>query len=815
MNPAGASARSRRALAALLAGLLLLAVLVTARRIEERRALRRAWPTYQGTLTLAGLGAPVKVVRDRRGVPHLRARTERDAWFALGFVHAQDRLAQMEWLRRAARGRTAEAIGRDGLATDRLARTLGLGSLADAEAERLQPATLRTLEAYAAGVNARLARIRDGATRPPLALMRRRVTPEDWKPADSVAVVKLAAWSLDGAVEESLVLWELIEHLGGFGALPFFPPDAAGRLLPQGPERSVRARPDSRSLAALRQATGLVGRSVGSSAWLVPPARSASGRPLLAADLHLEPTVPALLHQAHLSAPGFERAGASIPGVPVFWVGHNGRVAWAGVHARAMVIDLYAESLHPRDPDRYHDGRSWRSLATREETIAVRGGEPVALRVRATRHGPLLDGLLAGDGKQGEPIAVAWPGAQPGNGIAALLRAARSTTAEEFRRALAAHHEPVLAFLFADAAGRGGLQVAGFVPQRPVPSGLVPMPGRSSWTEWREPLPFERLPRATLEADGAWLVAADGGLPEPAADGPAIEWLWRSGERTHRIEALLDEAASAGPLDALDLVDMQQDVRSAVGPERARLALALAGSEDTLPREAREVVGLLHAWDGRADAGSVAAAAYHAFLMRLVREVLAEPLGPERLERYLRLRTASPETLMGSLLVAARDGEPGDAGLAEPERVRGAVRTALRETGLALLVELGPNRERWTWGRLHPLRFRPFGWPEASTGERLASRPYGGDGVTVAVGEYDPVRPFAVRVASVFRFVVDTANLEIALTSLAPGASEHPGHAARDAGLDSWLEGRPGLLATHPVLIEETARERLRLEPAS
>jgi penicillin amidase len=766
-------------------------------------------------LPLAGLAGAVEVVRDGRGVPHVRAGSEADAWFALGFVHAQDRLAEMTWLVRAARGRTAEVLGAGQLGHDRLVRTLGVGRYAELEAGRLDPDTRRVLEAYAAGVNSRIARIRAGREAPPVPLARLAVPLEDWNPADSLAVVKLLAWGLDGAVAESLVLWELIQHLGGFAARPLFPPDAADRLVPLPPERSVQRRPPGLlgSVVALRRGVGVDGRSAGSSAWLVSGARSASSKPLLAADLHLEPTVPALLYEAHLDVEGMSLAGATIPGVPVFWTGHNGRVAWAATHARILVTDLYIETLKEGGPLRYHDGRSWRPVSVREETIAVQGGPAVRLDVRETGHGPLLDGILEG---ASEPLAVAWPGARAGNGVAGLVRAGRAGSAAEFRHALAEHHEPALAFLFADTSGEGGLQVAGFVPERGLPSALVPVPGRSRWSDWRGSVPFDRLPRASLGADGDWLVAADNVLG-PGGDPRALEWWWRPGERAHRIDALLRSATARAPLDPLTLTTMQLDVHAENARERARLALHLAGPLDALPREAREVAEILGSWDGRADAVSVGAAAYHAFLLRLLREMLRDSLGAELLDRYLRLRGAAPEELLGQILAGAAAGSgDGALELVDRERIPAAVREALRETGLALLVRLGTNRERWTWGRLHPLRFRPLGWPEASWGgpSSLTPVPYGGDGGTIAVAEYDPVDPFEVRLASVYRFVVDLADLEIGLASLAPGANEHPGHPLRTAGLAAWLDGRPGLLPAHPVLVGEAARARLRLEPA-
>jgi len=804
----GGALRRRRAWIALALAVCALAAgaLVAARRATERRAVQRAIPALDGRLAVAGLVAPLEIVRDVRGIPHVRAASERDAYFGLGFAHAQDRLAQMGWLVRSARGRTAEAVGRAGLDADRWSRTLGLGRLADAQAARLDAATRARLEAYAAGVNAWVERIASGATPPPVVLARLGVAPEPWSAADCLAVEKALAWGLDGSVAASLTLGDLVDRLGAFAARPFFPPGAAGQLVPVPlprleAQRSGRPPADP---AALARALGLAGRSIGSSAWLVAGAAAANRAPLLAADLHYEPTAPALLYEAHLSAPGFEVIGAGPPGVPVFWSGHNGRVAWAATHARAAVVDLHEETLDPDGGGRYRSGSGWSLLAQREERIAVRGEAPDPWRVRTTHHGPLLDGLV--DAAR-PPLAVAWAGAQPGDGVVALQRAARAPDAASFRAALADHHEPAFVFAYADAAGNGGRQLAGWLPRRSIATALVRVPGRSGWYDWRGRLPFEELPHTPLAA--SWLIVAD----EPLGGPESIEWWWRPGERSERIAGLLREAAARAPLDAATLAGFQGDVAGPRARERVARVLALAGEIATLPAEARQLAAVLADWDGAASAESRGAAAWHALLQALLTRILEAPLGADLRERTLALRGLEPELLLDALVDRATGSDP-DA-LIAPAQLGAAVREALRRTGLLLRVELGPNPEKWLWGRLHPLRFRPFGWAAAAgAGDGVETgRPYGGDGLTIAVGEYDASSPYDVTVVAAHRLVVDLADPELALSALAPGVSEHPGDPRRDAGLARWLAGRPALLATHRFVVDEGAQGRLVLVP--
>jgi penicillin amidase len=805
--------------------LLVLVAVLVARNFGAQRTLERALPVVDGTLAVPGLDAELEILRDAHGVPHVWAKSERDAWFGLGFAQAQDRLAQMSFLVRAARGRSAEVLGPAGLDADRFARTLGFGRLGDAQLAHLDATSRGILEAHAAGVSAWIAEVQSGRAAKPAALVQLDAPLEPWSPADSLAVSKLIAWGLDGSLDATLVLSDLIEKLGGFGARPFFPPEAVRDMAPRTPDFEARSNqaplpvfgaPPSggargHELKAwtdpLRSLVGLSGSSVGSSAWIVAAADAEGGAPIIAGDLHLAPTAPALLYEAHIAAPDFEVAGAGVPGVPAFWSGHNDRVAWAATHARAVATDLYVETIDPEKPDRYRVGNGSEPLMVRDETIAVRGRDAVVLAVRATHHGPLVEGLLPGSRPA---LAVAWGGAQPGDGIAALLRAARARSADEVRAAFTSHHEPVFAFVYADDGGRGGRQVAGWLPERAMPTGLVPVPGRSPWYDWRGRVPYEALPYQALDGSG-FVIAADA----PLGAGANIEWWWRSGERAARIESLLRDARGRAPIGATALAAILADQRSTASSARVRALLEGVGDPAELAPEARTVVRLLNEWDGSASAESGGAAAWQVLLGSVIDALVEAPLGRDLASRYLALRGVSQEALLDALLDVALAPEASPDAVVRADGVRDAVRDGLRRTGLALRVQFGSNAERWQWGRLHPLHFAPFGWP-ARAWPGVAEEPtwpYGGDGVTIAVGEYDPASPYAVRVVSAYRLLVDLASPAIALSALVPGSSEHPSDPLRMEGVERWLDGRPGVFATNRFLVEDGARGHLLLQP--
>lgn len=783
--------------------------LLDARSVREPERVRGPFPQASGRVVLAGLGAPAVLRRDGRGIPHVEAASEEDALRALGFAHAQDRLAQMVWLQRSARGRAAELVGETALEADRLARLLGIGVLADAAVERLPRRTRRALQAYSDGVNARLARIDAGQTAAPQALVSLGAELEPWTPADSVAVLKHYAWALGGHLYESLVLEALIPVVGSREARALFFPRGAG--IRPAPFEQTAGLPRS-SGDPLRQALGLSGPGVGSSAWVVGGALASGGRPLLAADLHLESRVPSLMYEAHLRAPGLDVAGATLPGLPVFWVGRNPDLAWAAVNPGASPMDLYREYVDGEAPERYSVEGAWRSFAIREEVIRVRGQEPRRLRVRETRHGPLLNPLFP---ELEEPVALAWASARSGDGIGAFLEIARAASAEALRRALESHHEPVVAVVFADAEGGGGLQLAGWLPRRREPSGLVRVPGRARHFDWAGRIEPDALPAAVLEPDG-WVVAADGLLAEPG--DTAIEWLWQPAERRQRIQALLAEQTRRGALDLRALAEMQRDRLAPRASDLVRDVLALAGPEEALPSEARQAAQVLRSWDGRVEAGSAGAALYHVFLDRLARELLLPKLGEALFERWLGLARVRPVSALRPLLSAASAGGGLIPGWDEPEPVRRAVRRSLRRAWIWMSVNAGSNREKWVWGRIHRLAFQPL--PPRSGGLLGGDRagdltfPYGGDGATVAAGAYVASEPFAVRVASLYRFAVDTGEPGHALSSLAPGQSEHPDHPHHADGLRRWRQERSQLLLTSLLLVEEDAASRLQLEPA-
>jgi penicillin amidase len=762
--------------------------------LRARPAPEVAQARAAGAFAVSGIERAVGIDLDRHGVPHIDAASEPDAFFALGFCQAQDRLEQLVHLRRRARGTAAEELGSEAIEADHLARLLDFRGLADRQWANLAAPSRSALEAFAAGVNAGIAHLpRDAEGR-----AARLGEIEPWRGQDSLAVYKLFAWGLSESIEASLVLNEIVAELGSADAVRFFPARSASRAGTAHATASAASWVPAGALA-LRASLGLAAHGVGSTAFAVGGGRTEGGHPVLVADSHFEPIAPAALYLAHLSSPGVDIAGATLPGVPVFWWGRNPRLAWAAVNPGIVVTDLYTETLRNGGGE-VHDGRGWRKVAAHEEEITVRGGADATIAVRRTGHGPLLPAV---DGAGGEAIAVAWTGARAdgGGAIDALLGVAHAGDGDAVRAALRGHDEPPIAMIWAEAAGGAGLQVAGWIPHRRLAAQLLPLPGRAPLFDWGERVPFASLPAQRLvPGESGVLVAADQRFDGAAGEDP-IDSIWRTGTRAERLRALL---AEPGPRDLRGFASLLSDDRLDRSVALIGTALSLAG-DPLEAQEASELARLLREWDGHAAVDSVGSSAYHVFLGVLARELFEVRLGEERLGRYLALPAIDLEALVGGVLDDAAAG--GADVWSEPTAVRAAVRKSLREAWLALSFEHGPDPRRWVWGGLHELRFRALASAQSASGPFH----YGGAPHAVLAAGYLPGHPFAVSVAATARFAVDTATLDIALTALAPGQSEDA-RTPRTA-LDGWLAGRFALLATRRLEVEDMSVEKRVLEP--
>ena len=757
-------------------------------------------PARDSDLSLAGLAAPVAITLDTRGIPHITATTEADAWAALGFLHARDRMFQMELMRRGARGQNASLAGPAALRLDRFMRLLRLEERATADLAALDAETRAMLDAYARGVNAWIAARGRFAAPEFIALG----APEPWQPVDSLLWGKIMGLWLGGNWRMELERARLAERLS---------PEQLGDLWP---EDTTAGRPDEPLMQTEAKASGALQRpglnsaalaalaqhfprfpedaplpEIASNAWAVGAGRSASGAPLLASDPHLSHSAPILWYLARITLPdGRMLMGATAPGVPGIVIGRNESLAWGFTTTHADTQDIFIEKL--TDDGRYETPEGPRDFILHETQIAVRGAAPVAFRFRETRHGPVLSDLDPSfAGKAGTVLALAMASLSAGETSArGLLRLNGARDIKEARAAAEDITSPVQNLMLADRAGGIAILIVGRVPQRRGGDGALPRPGWDGAAGWDGFLPFDAKPHVENPTSGVIVNANNRVAP---ADHPAfLSRDWHGDWRFRRIGAGLAAQPQHAPAD---FAALQMDRFSLFAAEALPAFRALPPMEGA----AGAALALLQAWDGEMAADRPEPLIFHAtmrgFGQALLKRAAIPPDGFAPSPEFLR------PLLQGGDATMRWCGEGGCAPL---------LAAALTEAVAALVPQQGTEPRQWRWGAAHIaqfdhaiLRFIPFlrDW----VGLRAAP---GGDGETVARAAFRGSGFAAVHGAG-FRIVMDLAQPDGAFAVIATGQSGHPFSRHWGDMLPLWRDG-----ALLPLAAPREVTGRIRLNPA-
>ncbi len=736
-----------------------LAVLAAAVAGGAYLLLESARPQTEGTIELAGLKAPVSILRDRYGIPRIAARNEQDAYFALGYVHAQDRFFQMEFMRRLGAGRLSEVVGPPTLSIDRWMRVLGLYRLAESSLKRLSPAVVDSLEAYADGVNAYLDS-HFGLVSVELALT--LTTPERWRPADSLVWGRLMGMRLSSNSHAETLRARLSDLL---------PPERIDELWPgiaRGAPPTISALGRARRFSSLlADWPAAIAPVTASNVWAVSGSHTESGRPILANDPHLGFRAPGLWYLARIEAPGLTVAGATVPGVPMTILGHNGSIAWGLTTTDSDTQDLFLERVDPDDPNRYLTPDGSLPFGVRLERIGIRGGSDATLVVRSTRHGPVIsdvDEEARGIAEPGHVVALAAAALREDDMTGeAVWRLNRAHSWEDFNAALADFHAPHQNVVYADTAGNIGIVAAGRVPVRRAGDGLYPVPGWTGEHGWTGFIPYVALPRLFNPAGGR-IVNAN----HPVV-GPDYPYRLGHGDTPHfrasRIHALLDSGGSRTPAGA---GAMQNDSVSLAA--RELLPEMLRAVRETDPRSG--ALARLRGWDGTMDRRRAEPLIFVAWLRALNRRLYEDETG-EVFPDLWRLR---PVFVLRTL---HRGGAWCDD-IATPARetcgeiVGGALDEALSE----LRERFGDDPAEWRWGAAHYAHFRHpvFGFVPVVNRVADIRVPADGGAFTVNRGQHRISRgeaPYASVHGAGYRAVYDLSDLDRSLFIQATGQSGH------------------------------------------
>jgi penicillin amidase len=753
----------------------------------------------------AGVHAAVRIDRDRFGIPSIHAASDEDLFFGLGYAMAQDRLFQLDFLRRKGAGRLSEILGAEGkdldylwrliglgsiLEWDILARTVGLRRIAECEWHTLPPETQQTLTAFSNGVNALMHDSRDSL---PIEFDLLDYRPEPWTPIDSLTIESEFRWYLTGRFWV-IVIPELARRVLGdtplFQAFMQVESDVAS-ILPPGSYPRTHTSPTPIGHAVNDPRSG-----EGSNNWVLAGSKTTTGQPLVASDPHIAFEAVSCWYEVHLAGGSFQVAGMAYAGMPAVMFGRNEGVAWGCTNNICSQRDLYQEKTDPHHPGCFlYDGQ-WEPERVWDETIAVKGGPAVERTITFSRNGPIVDDVLPPAARQTGPVSIKWLGAHHGGWLTALLGMDRAGSAKEFREAIRPWHVPTFSVVYADVAGHTGYQMAGRLPVRAVAERGY-RPGWDPRHQWQGLIPYDEMPHC-IDLPRGWVATANA-RPAPDDFPWPLSGCWSNGLRAERIEQML---TAKDRISFEDCAAMQQDVLSL----RARRGIAplLSTVKDLQDPRAAECVNHLRRWDHHIEVGSIAATVFNVFFGRWMQVVIAERFSGD----MAALVTDGASGLAAALL------EGDEVGWFARGRRQAAIRQAFTETLDWLTQHRGSAVSGWTWGRLHTMPLRHFLSGRGDVGVLFdhGGEPVPGDLVTV--GNAAPACGLHARSGAGYRLLVDLGSSPPQLWAVdGQSQSGHPGSPHYDDQLADWLAGRYHQITLDPAAAQAAAVETLHLQP--
>jgi penicillin amidase len=768
-------------------------------RLLFRLFLGKRLPVTRGTLKIPALLDELTIRRDRWGIPALDARNEHDAYFGIGFCHGQDRAFQLEVLLRVVRGTLSELFGSITLPVDRLSRRIGFHHSAREQWPALDDEVRAMLEAYAEGVRAG---VTQGLPRRPHEFALLGGQPSAWTALDSLGVLKVTSFSLASNWDAELARWRILQEDGVRAVIdldPTYPPDlpvtappgrAAGPVLD-------RLQQDLAAFAAVVRPGG------GSNNWAIAPGRTATGRPLLANDPHLDAGLPCHWYLARVRCPQWGVAGATFLGGPTVLAGHNGHAAWGLTAGLVDNTDLFLEEIGVNGVS-VRQGTDFVSCPVREEVITIKGAPSVTERVLMTPRGPIVTPLLEADGAA-LSLRALWLDPLPVRG---LLTAHRTRSFDEFRREFARWPVTAQNMIYADISGTIGWQLAGQAPRRRSGHGQFPLPGWDPKVGWEEePVPFVQMPHLQDPTQG--FLATANTMPAPEGDGPFLGADWIDGYRLGLINRSL---AQRHDWDVPSVMRLQMSQHSLPWEAMRPVILSAPERDD----DARAALELLKGWNGELTADSAAAALFELFIAEMAQRIAAarapksfaiamgKGLSPlSRFNFFCFRRT-------GHLSRLLREQPTGWLDRPWLDEVSDALAAVVRR----LRQGCGVNRSHWAWGRLRPLiMHHPLSRSRMLAPIfNLGPIPCGGDTDTIAQASSLPLNPLAPadNIASL-RMAIDVGAWHNSRFVLPGGQSGNPLSPHYGDLFPLWQRGEGVPIAWTEEEVREATKETLTL----
>ncbi|MCD6565851.1 MAG: penicillin acylase family protein [Bacteroidales bacterium] len=726
-------------------------------------------PDYNQDINLKNLSEEVIVYRDSLAIPHIIAQNDEDLYRAVGYVMAQDRLWQMDLLRRVTMGRLSEIFGEDFVETDLLLRSLRIFEKSQLILSKTGPEKINALEAYSDGVNQY---IEQNEKNLPLEFSILGYKPDKWEPAYSMNIIGYMAWDLAGSAYSSeVILYKLLEKFGKEKIKDLIPvvanrPDIVYPYFKFDDEKLEFVKEMTAHQEVLRN----IGAQIfcGSNNWAVSGKKTVSGKPLFANDMHLGLNAPGIWYQMHHIIEGkMNVTGVVVPGQPLIVAGHNDSIAWGMTNLYVDDIDLYLEKINPEDSGKYMFNGEWKDLEVRKEIIKIKGGEEIERELRFTHRGPIISGFK----DLSDAISMRWIGNDYSNELRGVYLLNRANNWEDFKNAISSFQSVSQNFAYADADGNIGLYAGGGVPVRKG-NGYSIMSGETDEYDWKGVVPFEQLPHSYNPESG---FVSSANNKTAGDDYPYYIGTYFSQEyRIKRIRELLNQKEK---LSREDFIRIQNDQNSVLVKKLKNDIIEIL-KEAELSDIEEKALEVFANWDGEMSAEAAGPAVFENFYLTLARNVLLDDMGEDLFYEY-HGNSSLVKNFIENLWADKKMKWCDDISTTDKEEgFDEMVVKSYKDVIVKLREKMGDSPERWFWGSIHKFTLtHPLGGVKLlSKVFKLNRGPYevGGSFHTIRPFSYPFKAPFNVDHGASQRHIYLTDNWDKSLSVIPTGTSGVP-----------------------------------------
>ncbi len=748
-------------------------------------------PEYSGEVKVVGISNEVNIFRDEYGIPFIITEDEEDAIFALGYVHAQERLFQMDITRRAGEGKLSEILGSKTIPFDKMFRTMGLYKLVEKSLAKLNPLSQKYLKAYAAGVNAYIKEA-DGNLTFEFDVL--GYEPEPWKPEHSLVMVKLMAWELNISWWTDIAFSHLVQKLGEEKVREILPDfdENAPTIIPKHLESASKITTQFYQVdKEFREFMGFVGTHIGSNNWVVNGNKSENGKPIIANDPHLAFQAPGKFMFSVIRSNGLNGEGFSIPGMPAFIIGKNKNIAWTLTNVMADDADFYVEKFDSSKTKYYFNNR-WRSLSVLLDTIYVKDEAPIIFEIKKTHRGPVIsdihtfNSLFKNEYQERANISMRWTALDFSDEIFAMISINKAKNWNDFERGVEYFTAPGQNFVYGDKDGNIGYICGAKLPKRKSNSPTLVYDGTNDKHDWQGFVPYRKMPKLFNPPTNFIATANNKTIKNYPYH---ISNLWEPTSRIERITELLKskEKHSVG-----DFKKYQHDFYSHYAKQITPFIINAFRDASINDANLNTALSLLRQWNFMMDMKSQTPTIFNVFLQKLMKNIFLDEMGNELFNEYIFVANV-PYRKIRELLDDKKSAWWDDVKTNNVETRDDIIRKSLVDALTSLEEKLGKDIACWQWMKLHSVTFKhPFssGSPMLESILNIGPFPIGGDGTTIFNTEYSFTNPYENMLGPALRFIFDFSKPDEVNFILPTGEAGYFMSEHYSDMTEQWLKGK-------------------------